>query len=108
MGAGNRVIDSYIRNELGSAPRQWTWYLCQIVTRNPLCVCDGNFENDLKFALAVDLNKRPVQINLPVKLYTCAPLSELPSDVSTMTMVKRQQLYQLLASFFKAKKCLGL
>ena len=43
------------------------------------------FENDFKFANPVDLNKCLKQTKLPILLYTCAHISELPSNISTMS-----------------------
>ena len=44
------------------------------------------FENNLKIATTVNLNKCLKQINLPISLYMYAPISDLPSNISTMGM----------------------
>ena len=44
------------------------------------------FENNLKNATTVNLNKCLKQINLPISLYMYAPISDLPSNISTMGM----------------------
>ena len=40
-----------------------------------------------KFVNAVDLNKCLKKINLPIFLYNCAPISELPCNINTMHLV---------------------
>ena len=58
-----------------------------MVTYDTLRTCEGKhvfFKIDLKFETAVDLNKCLKQIKLPISTYSCAPISELPSDKSTM------------------------
>ena len=52
-------------------------------------ILDGNSEHELrvkennfKFITAVDLNKCLKQIDLPISLHTCEPISELLSNVS--------------------------
>ena len=36
-----------------------------------------------KFATSVDLNEYLAEIKLPISLYTCAPISELPYNISS-------------------------
>ena len=50
-----------------------------MVTQNTMRTCEGK----LGF-FAVHLNKCPAQVALPVSLYTCAPITELPSHISNM------------------------
>ena len=57
------------------------WYM---VTRNTLRTWKKVKKNE--FVTAVDLNKCLKQIKLPVYLYTCAPILELPSNISTMVL----------------------
>ena len=52
-----------------------------MVTHSTLRTLEGNhvsFENDFRFATAVDLGE------LPISPYTCAPISEIPCNRSTM------------------------
>ena len=44
------------------------------------------FEINFKFSTALDQNKSPKQIKLPFSLFTCSPISEVPSDINTMTL----------------------
>mgnify|MGYP001194172634 CR=1 FL=1 len=39
---------------------------------------------NLKFVTAIDLNKYLKRTRLPILLYTCAPIAELPFSMSTM------------------------
>ena len=41
-------------------------------------------EDFLKLATVVDVNKCLAQIELPLSLFTCAPISELPFNKNTM------------------------
>ena len=36
------------------------------------------------FAIAIDLNNHLKQVKLPISLYTCAPISWLPSNIRTI------------------------
>ena len=57
-----------------------------MVTQNKLRTCEGNFlgKNIFKFVTTVDLNKCFKQIKLQFLLFTCAPISELLSNLSTV------------------------
>ena len=46
------------------------------------------FQNHFKFLHGVDLNKCLTQIKLPISLHTCAPTSELLSNISTMQQIE--------------------
>ena len=43
----------------------------------------SHFLSDFKFLTSIDLDKRLKQIKLPILLYTCAPFSVLPFNIST-------------------------
>ena len=50
-------------------------------------MCGGKqvfLENNIKFTTAVDLIKCLEQIELSSALYTCVPISEYPSKISTI------------------------
>ena len=46
----------------------------------------GRFIICFKCVTAVDLEKRLKNIEFTISLYSCAPISELPSDISTMVL----------------------
>ena len=48
------------------------------------CSKKGILKNNFKFSTDVDLSKCLKQIKLPILLYTCAPFSELPSNIRIM------------------------
>ena len=55
--------------------------------------------NNVKVATIVDLNKFLKQIKLPISLYTCTPISEVPSNKNTMVTIKeknKKKKYYLL------------
>ena len=55
------------------------------VTQNTLRTSKGEWvcvKINLKFAIALDLNKCLDQVKLPISLNTVASISELPSDIS--------------------------
>ena len=52
-------------------------------------MCEGKQEN--KFMTVVDPNKCLKQIKLPIKLYTRASSSKLPSDISAMSAILMQK-----------------
>ena len=63
------------------------WFLYKMVTQNILRKCEGNHyisEEKCQIVTVPDLNKCLKQIKLPISLYTCAPISVLPSDLSAM------------------------
>ena len=43
-----------------------------------------HFEINFKLVTSIDLNISLKQIKLPISLYTCVHISELPSNISTM------------------------
>ena len=58
-----------------------------MVTQSTLRTYDGKqvlMEIFFKLTTALDLKKSPKQIKLPISLFTWAPISELPSKMSTM------------------------
>ena len=63
-----------------------------MITRNTLRTCEGNQvfseEEKIRFVTALDLNKCLSQIRKQISLRTCAPISELPSNVSSMILSK--------------------
>ena len=56
-----------------------------MVTQITFRMCKGkHFLNILDLRLRVHLNKRLKQNIVPILVHTCAPISELPSNISTM------------------------
>ena len=56
-------------------------------TQNMLRTCEGKQDVSaitFKFATSFDRNKCLKKIEIPISLHTCVPISELPSDISTM------------------------
>ena len=77
-----------------------------MVAQNTLRTRDGKWvfsEDDCKFATDVVLNKRLKQIKLPILLNTCAPISELTSNISTMfnqvEIMILQNVQEVLSNF---------
>ena len=61
-----------------------------MVTQNMVRMCEGKYvflKIKFKFATTVDVNKCLTQIKLPISLYKCAPISKLPSHISTKYIV---------------------
>ena len=59
-----------------------------ILDGNSRCALMKEKNSYITFATAVDLNKCHKQINLTISPYTCAPISELPSDISIMDQIR--------------------
>ena len=56
------------------------------------------------FAIAVDLNKCLKQVKLPISLYTCTHISELPSNLSTMVTIRKDVIF-MNTSYFCSYFC---
>ena len=69
-----------------------------MVTQNTLRTRKGKYdflENNFIFATAVDLSKCLKIIKFSISLYTCAPNSELPSNISKMAISEYLVYYHL-------------
>ena len=58
-----------------------------MVNHNTLRTCESyqSLSENFRFVTAVDLNKGLEEIELPILLNRCAPISELPSMVTWMS-----------------------
>ena len=76
-----------------------------MVTQDTLHVCKRKLdvsEIELRFATYIAINKCFEQIELPISFHTCAPISELPYNRSTIV-----KPLCLLAKFLSAYKGIG-
>ena len=55
-----------------------------MVTQTTLRTRESCLTNNFKLATAFHLDKCPKPIRIPISLFKCAPISELPSNISTM------------------------
>ena len=62
-----------------------------MVTQNMLRTFEGKYdfseEEKIRFMTALDLNECLIQIKEPRSLHMCAPVSVLPSNVSTIHLL---------------------
>ena len=69
-------------------PRISTWY--KMVTQNILRICEGYqlfSEINFGFVTALGRNKMPEAGKITNFTYACAPISDLPSNISTMRIL---------------------
>ena len=72
------------------------YMLYKMVTQKTLCTYEGKKGlKKIRFATSVDLNKRFKHIKLPILLGKCAPISDLPTNISTMEVCKVSYSYKI-------------